>query len=166
MQDLDGDLFKKVKFKGMFEISKDFWKDTSFKIVPLALAHYFVRGIPVEQTIKNHTNIYDFCGRQKFKSDSYGEIRYITKEKAGNFSETCEKQQKTVRYFISNRGASFIKVFPEKDKESFINKGYQVTIFNKFVKKSIEDYRINYKFYELECLKVLEEIEDKQLNLF
>ena len=54
----------KVKYKGAFEIDKDLHKDNSFKIIPIALSEYFVKGIPIEQTIKNHKNIYDFCGRQ------------------------------------------------------------------------------------------------------
>ena len=32
--------------------------------------NHFINNIPVEQTIRNHTNIYDFCARQKFKSDT------------------------------------------------------------------------------------------------
>lgn len=158
-----------VKYKGLFEINKEFHKDTSFKIVQIALSNYFVKGKAIEETIKNHNNIYDFCGRQKFKSDSYGEIRYIGIENVNGsnlYKEIREKQQKTTRYYISNKGATFVKVYPKKNKESFINKDFQVTIFNKYVEKNINQYDINYDFYIIECKKIIESIEDKQLTLF
>ena len=151
---LNGD----TKPKGLFEIIKEPHKDTSFTVVPYAISEYFTKGIPIENTIKSHTNIYDFCGRAKFKGNDYGEIRYIS-----NYNEVKEKQQKTTRYFISNKGATFIKMYA-KGSEEFINKGYQVTIFNKYYKK--ENYDINYDFYIKECNKIINSIEIKQLSLF
>lgn len=152
------------KYKGLFEIVKDFHKDTSFKIITIALSEYFTKGVPILTTIKTHKNIYDFCGRAKFKSDSYGQLRSIGRDYTNNPIEVREKQQKTTRYYISNKGGTLIKVYPEKNKESFINKGYQVTIFNKYKEQS--NYDINYKFYEVECQKILDSIECKQLELF
>jgi hypothetical protein len=154
----------KVKRKGSFVIDKEYHQDPSFKIIPIALSEYFINSKPIEDTIKNHKNIYDFCGRAKFKSDSYGEIRYINRDNEGNSREQRDRQQKTTRYYISKKGATFIKVYPEKQKEEFINKGFQVTIFNRFIDK--EDYNIDKSFYVKECLKEIEQIEDKQLNLF
>ena len=156
----------KIKYKGLFEIEKEFHKDTSFKIVQIALSDYFSKGISIEETIYNHKNIFDYCGRAKFIKDSYGEIRTIKEVSKGYFEELCQRQQKTTRFLITTKGATFIKVYPEKDKEFFINKGFQVTIFNKFVEKPIKDYDLNYNFYILECKKILQSIEDKQLNLF
>ena len=152
----------KVKYKGVFEIDKEYHKDNSFKIIPYALSEYYVKGIPVEDTIKNHTNIYDFCGRQKFGRDSYGSIHYIDMVN-DNPIEKCVHQQKNVRYYISNKGCTFIKNY-KKGTNEVINKGYQVTIFNKYVNK--DDYNINYNFYIKECNKILEVIENKQLKLF
>lgn len=154
----------KVKYKGLFEIDKEAHKDTSSKIVPIALSEYFKTGRPIEDTIKNHKNIYDFCIRGKFKSDSYGETRFIAVDDAGYPIEVRNKQQKTTRYFISNTGCTFIKVYPEKEKESFINKGFQVTIFNTYYFS--DDYDINYNYYIQECNKILDSIENKQLTLF
>ena len=114
------------------------------------------------ETLINHKNIYDFCGRAKFKKDSFGETRYIGNSN-GLPVEMRERQQKTTRYYISKKGSTFMKVYPEKKKESFINKGFQVTIFNKFVAK--DNYDVNYDFYYKECLKVLQSVEDKQLQL-
>lgn len=53
------------KAKGDFEIDKEIHKNKSARIVPIALKEYFVNKVPVEETVKKHTNIYDFCIRQK-----------------------------------------------------------------------------------------------------
>jgi hypothetical protein len=161
----------KIKNKGAFEVDKvigaepAYHKDNSFRIVPLALQEYFTKGTPIEQTILNHTNIYDFCGRQKFGRDSRGKIHYIGKDKDDYPVEVVEKQQKNVRYFITKKGATFIKYY-SKGTTEFINKGYQVTIFNKYVEMDMKDYNINYNYYIKEAQKEINNIEDKQLSLF
>ena len=156
----------KIKNKGRFEVDKvignepAYHKDNSFKVVPLAIENYFVKGISVEETIKNHKNIYDFCGRQKFKGEDYGTTSTIVKENI-----VVNKQQKNVRYYISNKGSSFIKNY-QKGTSEVINKGYQVTIFNKYENKHWQEYDINYQFYIKECNKEIDTILDKQLTLF
>jgi hypothetical protein len=160
------DVKGKVKYKGAFEVDKvvgsepAYHKDNSFRIIPLAISEYFTKGIPIEKTIKNHRNIYDYCGRQKFTRDSYGMVHFLEENEA-----KAQKQQKNVRYYISNKGATFYKYY-NKGTNEVINKGYQVTIFNDFVDKKWEDYNINYNFYIKEAMKIVNEIEDKQLSLF
>lgn len=207
----------KVKYKGAFEIQKELHKDNSFKVVPLAISNYFVNRIPVEETVKNHRNIYDFCGRQKFGKDSYGETHTIKDEEGLTYNEALEifnrdwtdyegntyikkewidnnlpydrmsvhkedalqsilyssrrsisnveKQQKNVRYYISTPGHTFIKQY-KKGTSEIINKGFEVTVFNDFVEKEWNEYNINYNFYIMECKKILEVIETKQMSLF
>lgn len=158
------DVKGKVKYKGAFEVDKvvgsepAYHKDNSFRIIPLAISEYFTKSISIEQTIKKHTNIYDFCGRQKFTKDSYGMVHFMEDNEA-----KAEKQQKNVRYYISNKGCTFYKYY-NKGTNEVINKGYQVTIFNNFIKK--DDYNINYNFYMRECNKIIKEIEKTQLSLF
>lgn len=155
----------KIKNKGRFEVDKiigsepAYHKDNSFRVIPLAIENYFVQGRPIEDTIRNHNNIYDFCGRQRFKGNDYGEIRYLS----SNSDLIKEKQQKTTRYYMSTNGSTFYKMYA-KGSEEVINKGYKITIFNKFEEK--KDYNIDYKFYILECYKILDVIESKQLELF
>jgi hypothetical protein len=156
----------KIKNKGRFEVDKvvgsepAYHKDNSFRIIPLALQEYYVNNIPVEQTIKNHTNIYDFCGRQKFKGEDYGAINYID----GNTIKVVNLQ-KNVRYYISTKGSIFIKHY-KKGTTEFINKGFLVTIFNTFIDKDIKQYGLNYDFYIKECNKEINNITSKQLTLF
>ncbi len=159
----------KIKNKGCFEVDKmvgnehAYHKDNSFRIIPLAIQEYFVNNIPIEQTIKDHKDIYDFCGRQKFKGKDYGKIHELSYDEANNPVDISIKQQKNVRYYISNIGHTFHKYYAKGDSE-VINKGYSVTIFNKFEEK--ENYDINYSFYIKECNKIIENIESKQLILF
>jgi hypothetical protein len=155
----------KIKHKGRFEVDKmvgserAYHKDNSFRIVPLALEKYFVNNIPIEETIKNHKNIYDFCGRQKFNRESYGTLNYINKD----LKRVCDKTNKNLRYYISNKGSVFIKHY-NKGTIELINKGFLVTPFNRYIEK--EDYDINYTFYIKECKKEINLIENKQLELF
>lgn len=158
----------KTKYKGAFEIDKvvgnepAYHKDNSFRIIPLALSEYFINNKSVKETILNHNNIYDFCGRQKFGRDSYGEIHYISR----NSSEiTIEKQQKNVRYYISKSGKKFVKQYTKQSSE-IINKGYEVEIFNKYIEKDMNDYKIDYSFYIKEVNKIIDILEPKQTSLF
>jgi hypothetical protein len=155
----------KVKYKGCFEINKDYHKDNSFKVIQIALSDYFTKGISVEQTITTHSNIYDFCGRQKFTKDSYGMTHELSYDNTGNPIELTIKQQKNVRYYISNKGCIFYKYY-NKGTNEIIHKGYQVTIFNVYTDKPFDKYDINYKFYIKEANKIIDSIEDKQLELF
>lgn len=159
----------KCKYKGRFEIEKvvgsevAYHKDNSFKIVPIAISDYFVKGIPIAQTIRNHNNILDFCGRQKFNIDSYGQTVEIAYDDTNNPISIIKKQQKVTRYYITKRGATFVKRYT-KGTSAFIHKGFQVRIFNKLEVK--DNYEIDYDFYELECLKEIRNIEPAQLSLF
>jgi hypothetical protein len=45
-----------IKFKGAFEIDRDYHKNHSKRIVPVALANYFINNVPVEKTILNYLN--------------------------------------------------------------------------------------------------------------
>lgn len=155
----------KVKRKGAFVIDREYHQDHSFKIIPHALSEYFINNVPVEDTIVNHTNIYDFCGRQKFGRDSYGETHTVAFDQHKNPYNKVEKQQKNVRYYISNKGSTFIKQYTKK-KQQFLNKGYQITVFNQYIKKDMKDYDINYQFYIDECNKEIKQIINDQLILF
>lgn len=156
----------KIKNKGRFEVEKviggepAYHKDNSFKIIPLAIQEYFVNNTPIEETVFIHKNIYDFCGRQKFKGEDYGITYTLNKGKI-----IKEKQQKNVRYYISNKGSSFIKCY-KKGSEEIINKGFQVVIFNKFIYRKIEEYNLNYDFYLKQINKEINNILNKQLSLF
>ena len=66
-----------IKLKGDFEIDKEFHKDSSMRIVPLAVKNYFVYGIPIEKTIKNDRDIFNFCMQLKTNSSSNAFFRHL-----------------------------------------------------------------------------------------
>jgi hypothetical protein len=151
------DINGKIKNKGCFEVNKmigsepAYHKDNSFKIVPIALQEFFVNNIDVETTIKNHKNIYDFCGRVKSKHDSWYEMSNV-------------KQQKNVRYYVSKDGGKLLKKYKD-GRTSEVHVDYRSTVANKiYDDKSYDD--INYIFYVKECYKIIDTILPKQLNLF
>lgn len=151
-----------IKLKGDFEIDKEYHKDPSMRIVPLAVKEYFVNGVPIEQTIKNHKDIFDFCLRLKLNSKTTGLFRHFN----SNYEIVDSKLQRTTRYYISSglNSGSLIKDFG--DKKSGVNIGFQAILFNKFEKKNIEDYKINYSFYIQEANKLKNAVDDGQLSLF
>lgn len=147
-----------IKFKGCFEIDRDYHKNHSKRIVPLALANYFINNIDINNTIINHLSnkeyynlpkdldgpylnygIFDFCIGAKMKGQNRLFKRYIR-----DFQIIDEPLSKMNRYYVSNQGYELIKKLPplvknyltDTDKEP----SNQLNIFNE-----IEDVKINPK---------------------
>ena len=165
------DIKGKAKYKGVFEIVPTangkvvYWKDSSMKIVPIAISNYFLNNIPIKETIYNHTNIYDFCKRFKATHGWRSECRYIDYNKDNNPYQKIDINQKNIRYYISNKGCTLIKV-ADDGREINIEKNWNIILFNKFIEKQMKDYNVNYKYYIHECNKIINEIENKQLLLW
>ena len=155
----------KIKHKGAFEIDKELHKDPSMRIVSIALEKYFFEGIPVKQTIENHTNIYDYCLRLKLNSAFKGEYNYLD-QSSGFLEKKTIKLGKNTRYYISNHGGALYKVKNDSGKITGVNVGFVTTLFNNYDEKKMDKYNINYQFYVIECNKIIDLIESKQLTLF
>ena len=95
----DGEVKKKGDFLTDFELHKN----KSARVVPIALEHFYVHGVPVENTIKSHGNIFDFCLRQKASKDFHYEG--INR----NTGETTI-YNKLIRYYVSKSGEKLLKV--------------------------------------------------------
>jgi hypothetical protein len=148
----------KVKTKGRCEF-KDIplHKNKSYSIIPLAFYEYWVNNVPVETTIKNHRNIFDFCaGVKSKKSDKKGASHYeIWKVENGKVIK--QKLSKTVRYFISKKGSTLIKFYEDNSfaqveapimKGNKLLKEWKVTYFNKaYFPDNFNDYDIDYSYY-------------------
>ena len=155
----------KIKHKGAFEIDKELHKDPSMRIVSIALEKYFFEGIPVKNTIENHTNIYDFCLRLKLNSIFKGEYNYIDQSNGYPEKKTINLSKNT-RYYISNKGGAIYKIRNDNNRTTGVNIGFITTLFNRYEEKPMKEYDINYQFYISECNKIIDLIEDKQLTLF
>lgn len=147
----------KVKEKGAFETKKDWHKDNTFMIIPLAVREYFVNGTPVEKTIREHKNILDFCGRYKATPGWSVDFVYLdgTQEKRINFG-------KIYRYLPVKSGGTSLKV--NKDgREHHLCEGFQTMPFNRIT--DFDWNNLNFTFFELECQKLIQTIQPTQLSL-
>jgi hypothetical protein len=95
----DGDVKKKGDFLTDFELHKN----KSARIVPIALEHFYVHSVPVEDTIKRHRNIFDFCLRQKASKD----FHYEGIDRSTGKTTTYNK---LIRYYVSKSGEKLLKV--------------------------------------------------------
>lgn len=168
----------KVKTKGRCEFKNiPLHKNKSHSIIPLAFYEYWVNNIPVEKTIKNHINIFDFCAGVKAKSSpakgkSHYELHWVEK---GEYKQ--KKLSKTVRYYISKAGATLIKKYEDGTfgqveapimKGNKLMKEWKVTYFNKYYSTTdFQDYKIDYSYYIFRAKSWIEAISDmNQLRLF
>ena len=101
----DGEIKKKGDFLTDFELHKN----KSARIVPLALEHYYVSGVPIAETISRHKNPYDFCIRQKSTSDFHYE----------GYRKGMEPSiyNKLIRYYVTS-GSDGEKLLKIKNQES------------------------------------------------
>jgi len=92
-----------VKKKGDFLTDFELHKNKSARVCSIALEQYFVNNVAIDDTIRNHTSIYDFCLRQKASKDFHYEgINKTTGEK--------NVYNKLIRYYVSKRGEKLLKV--------------------------------------------------------
>jgi len=149
----DGDVKKKGDFLTDFELHKN----KSARIVPIALEHYFVSGIPIVDTIRNHSNIFDFCLRQKSSKDFHYE---------GINRKTGETTvyHKLIRYYISQQGEKLLKVKNEGSDSGAANVSqveageWLATVCNHLTKDHPMD-NINYEYYIERANKIVHKIE-------
>ena len=152
-----------IKLKGDFEVDKEFHKDPSMRIVPLAVKNYFVYGIPIEQTIKENRDIYNFCMQLKTNSTSTPFFRHLVD---GQIINT--QLARMTRYLVCTGKDSGILIKRFYDgRITGINVGYSVRIFNKaFFPDDWNDYKLDYNFYITEANKLKNPLIMKELDLF
>lgn len=166
----------KVKEKGMFITAVKLGKGLTPKIIPKAVISFFKDGIPVEDTIKNCTDIRDFLMSEK--TGKQWHIEYMN-----------EEQQRTNRFYASTNGGYLWKWKDTGHKEGEIitytepyvgerkykasARQYQnmltasgVTLLNKFDNKPIEERKINYRYYIMEAYKIIRDLKPLQLSLW
>lgn len=164
----------KIKEKGVFITKTKLGKGLTPKIIPKAIQAYFLQNIPVEDTLAQATDIKDFLMSEK--TGKQWDVLY------NNI-----KQQQTNRFYASTNGAYLRKeknkVF-EKDEshgelfdyldedESYTTTcnnmltASGVTLLNKFDDIPINQRNINYRYYYAECIKIIEDLNPRQLSLW
>jgi hypothetical protein len=148
----------KIKEKGSFETKKDWHKDNSYMVVPLAVREYFVNGTAIEETLAKHENILDFCGRYKASKGWHVEFAYLD----GNTEKRIEFG-KIYRFLPVIKGGVSLKL--NKDgRQHHLCEGYQTYPYNKLEK--FDKSNLNMKFFVAECQKLIETIYPSQEILF
>ncbi len=159
---------ERVKTKNEFMTDFEIHKDKSSRVVPLALNEYFVNGIDPEKFIRSHRNIYDFCIGIKKRGDTHFESEVLV-----GSDLVSNKEQKTLRFYISNSGCRINKKHNSDGRVWQVIAGkWMKTIFNKYEAKPWEEYDVNYNYYIEKTKNIIESIEkksellNKQLELF
>jgi DNA-binding transcriptional ArsR family regulator len=156
----------KVKYKGTFvpvdEMIKngEYHKNFSQNAVTLAISDYFLNNVPVEESLKNNKNIYDFC--KTFNATHGWTCETLDIDEIG-IESNLNPEQKINRYYMSAIGKRFRKIKEERKIEIEANK--KVIIFNKFVEISFEEYEIDYSYYVDECYKIINKINGTEERL-
>ena len=157
----------KIKEKGMFITDVKLGKGLTPKIIPKAVINYFLYNIPVDQTIKECTDIRKFLMAEK-----------TGKQWTVEYNDTI--QQRTNRFYVCNSGYYLWKWKIDKKCKQYQNMlvGYGVRIHNKFLSNEELDkkytigetfksiYDVNYNYYIAKANKIIEELKPRQLELF
>ena len=99
------------------------------RIVPIALKEYFVNGVPIEKTIKEHKDIYDFC--LMLRTTRGWTAKRHSVDSQGKHVETLGK---VTRYYISGKSSALVKEH-EDGRITGVNIGNGVEIFNEYLEK-------------------------------
>jgi hypothetical protein len=152
---------KEIKQKGCFLDKQSLDKGYNTTIIAKAVNNYFLKNIPVEETITTGNNIFDYCLSEKTGNQFVMEYHYIKDD--NKFIDTLQKNN---RFFISKKGGTLLK---RKTDNSLHNValGWQTTILNKYNENELNYYlsNVDHRYYIAEAKKIIDQIEDKQLTL-
>ena len=146
-----------VKRKGDLDYTRP-WKDVTKgfdkPIIAYAVEQYFIHDKPIEETINNHTDIYNFMASQKMDYKYTAELHGVVNGKA-----TIIKVPPNFRYIVSRKGKTLIKrsELNKGGNNSLSNliKGQTVTITNKITEGyKMSDYDVKYEYYIAQATKL------------
>lgn len=148
---------QKIKEKGVFETKKDWHKDNSFMVVPLAVREYLVKGTPILQTLQEHDNVLDFCGRYKATKGWRAEFVYLD-----GYTEQRMNFGKIYRFLPVIKGGTSLKINVDGRVHNLLD-SYQTLPYNKI--NEVDKKNINYSFFINECQKLIQTIQPLQTTL-
>ena len=147
----------KVEFKGALDPKqylKDLKKGYDMPVVALAVYNYFRYNKPVMQTLKEHTDILDFC-----KTQNVGKQFDVVYDKIENGEVKTVNSQTHVRFYVSTKGVVIQKQERTTGKRQRLASGLPVQILNRLDDLPIEERNINYKYYYDEAYKIIDPIK-------
>lgn len=178
---------RQIKAKGAFEYDKRvgkqwaFHKNNSARIVPIALARYFIDSIPVEETIRTFatkTGQKFELGDEKVQSHGIYDYCLISKARKGWTHQRfypedgklqVENLSKHLRYYVTTKGDQFYKVSDNGNKsilEKHPQSGrvYRLRDFMTYLPQ--DDYEVDYSYYERAARSIIRSVIDTQGKLF
>jgi hypothetical protein len=151
----------KTKCKGRFVFEDlPLHKNKSNLVVRKAIYHYFINGADPEEYVKGNRNIFDYCSGVKAKGSwEFHDVRI----QDGIVMAT--PLQKTLRYYISDKGSKVIKVHKEDGREIQTESGrWLQTVYNIHEDRAWEEYGINEQYYINAINKELKNITPYQFD--
>lgn len=147
----------KVEFHGALDPKqylKDLTKGYDMPVVAIAVYNYFRYNKPVMQTLKEHTDILDFC-----KTQNVGKQFDVVYDKIENGEVKTINSQTHVRFYVSTKGVVIQKQERTTGKKQRLASGLPVQILNRLDDLPIEERNINYKYYYDEAYKIIDPIK-------
>lgn len=147
----------KLEYKGAMNpnmYSIDLSKGYDKPIVAQAVSNYFLYNKPIMETLREATNILDFC-----MTTNVGRQFHIEEEKVINGKIVIKECQRYVRFYISNRGCIVKKVHNDTKERSSMAAGQVVTVLNSLDDKDISLRDINYKYYYEKAMDIINPIK-------
>lgn len=145
----------KTKCKGRFEFQDlALHKNKSFLIIRKAIYHYFTYGTEPEEYLKQNRNIFDYCGGIKIKGNWEFQHQFVEDGVVQN-----NKLQKTLRYFICDKGGKIIKVNKSDGRAIQAESGrWLQCVYNRHKEAPWETYDVNDQYYLIAINKELKNI--------
>jgi len=141
-----------IEKKGMFGTEPVLGKGLAPAIIPKAIINYFVNNIPIKETIENCTNINDFLMTQRVNKKF--KVEYNDKN-----------IQRINRFYASTNGYYLYKYNNEGKYLNILTKS-GITILNKLDDIPISERNINYRYYETEAAKIIQDFKTVELSLW
>ena len=146
-----------MEYKGAlnpFMYAIDLQKGYDMPIVAQAVSDYFLKGVPIMDTLQSATNILDFC-----KTQNVGRQFHVEETKVVNGKVKHIVCQRYVRFYVSNNGVIIEKVHNDTGQRSRLAAGSVVTVLNTLDDKDIALRDINFRYYYQECIKIIDPIK-------
>lgn len=147
----------KVEYKGalnprsyLVELKKGY----DMPIIATAVYNFFRFNKPVMDTLREHTDILDFC-----KTQNVGKQFEVVYDTIEDGKLKTIHTQRHVRFYVSNSGVVIQKENKIDGKRSRLAGGLPVQVLNTLDDKSIEERNINYKYYYDEAYKIIDPIK-------
>ena len=144
-----------IEEKGMFITKTKLGKGLAPVVIPKAVINYFVKGEPIEETIKSDRDIRDFLMSQQV-------------DKKFNVMHGENRVQRINRFYASTNGAYLFKqdALQGLSSQSNMLTKSGVTILNQLYDTTVEGRKINYRYYISEAKKIVADFTEQQLELF